>query len=139
MLRLLLAAVFLVVLSVDSEAKSPGICEGAFAKAATVKTKTRKFNAKKLACRTLRDGPKGFQLQCLGKPDSRVVSDRIAAGWSICMIEAGFKESIQGKNDRMKITELRDPKRGILCTMINSAPEPGLEGWSVKMKCFGPR
>ncbi|MEC7656244.1 MAG: hypothetical protein VX416_07810, partial [Pseudomonadota bacterium] len=61
---------------------SPAICDGAFAKAATVKKNVIKFNVKRLACRSLRDGPRGFQLQCFSKRDSRIVADRIAASWA---------------------------------------------------------
>lgn len=139
MFRLLLTATVLVFLIADANAKAPGICEGIFVKAAKVKSKTIKFKVKKLNCRSLRDGPKGFQLQCFSKRDVRVAADRTATGLSGCLTAAGFSESTQGKNDRMKITELRNAEQGILCTLINSAKEAGPNGWSVKMKCFGPR
>ena len=139
MLRFCLVFLALFVLLAEAQAKSPGFCDGAFAKAATVKSKPLAFTAKKLQCRSLRDGPKGFQLRCFGMPDVRVASDRIAEGLHSCLTTAGFTAAIQGKTERMKITELRDAKRGILCTMINSAAAAGVDGWSVKLKCYGPR
>lgn len=139
MFRISLAAIALMFFVGEANAKAPGICGGIFANAAKVKSKTIKFKSKKLACRSLRDGPKGFQLQCFTKRDVRVAADRIAAGLTSCMTKANFTESTQGKNERMKITELRNAKRGILCTLINSAKQSGPTGWSVKMKCFGPR
>ena len=139
MFRLFLAVPVLIFLMADANAKAPGICEGIFVKAAKVKSKTIKFKTKKLACRSLRDGPKGFQLQCFSKRDVRVAADRTAVGLTGCLTSAGFFESTQGKNERMTIKELRHAKQGILCTLINSAKEAGPDGWSVKMKCFGPR
>jgi hypothetical protein len=139
MFRLFLAATVLVFLMVDANAKAPGICEGIFVNAAKVKSKTIQFKTKQLACRSLRDGPKGFQLQCFSKRDVRVAADRIATGLSGCLTAAGFSEATQGQSERMKITELRNAKHGILCTLINSAKEAGPNGWTVKMKCFGPR
>lgn len=139
MFRLILAVCFVLSVVNVSGAKVPPVCEGTFAKAAKVKSKPVKFTAKKLNCRSLRDGPKGFQLQCIGDRDVRVAADRIAAGWANCLADGGFSETPRGKNDRMTITELRNRKRGIVCTLLNSAPEPGIENWSVKMKCFGPR
>jgi len=139
MIRLLFAASVFVFVAGEAFAKPGGICGGAFTKAATVKSKPVKFSAKKLSCRSLRDGPKGFQLQCIGKKDVRVASDRVAAAWANCMMAAGFSEKPQGGNERMKIVEYRDNRGGTFCTLINSAREPGIDGWSVKMKCFGPR
>jgi hypothetical protein len=139
MFRLFLAAPVLIFLMADANAKAPGICESIFVKAAKVQSKTIKFKTNKLACRSLRDGSKGFQLQCFSKRDVRVAADRMAVGLTECLTSAGFSESTQGKNERMTIKELRHAQRSILCTLINSAREAGPDGWSVKMKCFGPR
>lgn len=139
MIQLFLALSVFVFVAGEALAKPGGICSGAFAKAATVKSKPVKFSANKLSCRSLRDGPKGFQLQCIGRKDVRVASDRVAATWANCMMAAGFSEKPQGSNERMKILEYRNNAQGTFCTLINSAPEPGVDGWSVKMKCFGPR
>jgi hypothetical protein len=91
--RLFLAAPVLIFLMADANAKAPGICEGIFVKAAKVQSKTIKFKTKKLACRSLRDGPKGFQLQCFIKRDVRVAADRTAVGLTGCLTSAGFSES----------------------------------------------
>ncbi len=139
MLRVIPFVFALAFFVTESHAKNLGICDGAFSMAAKVKKNTIKFNAKRSACRSLRDGPRGFQLQCFSKRDSRIVADRIEAGWAHCMTQAGFNESPQGRNERMKITELHSPRHRVVCTLIKSAREPGIEGWSVKMKCFGPR
>jgi hypothetical protein len=83
----------------DANAKSPGICEGILVKAATVQSKTIKFKTKKLVFRSLRDGPKGFQLQCFSKRDVRVSADRTAVGLTGCLTSAGSSESTQGKTN----------------------------------------
>ena len=139
MLRFVPLVFALVSFASEGHAMSPAICDGAFAKAATVEKNAIKFNVKRLACRSLRDGPRGFQLQCFSKRDSRIVADRIAASWANCLKSADFGESPQGQSERMKITEHHSPKHRVVCTLINSAREPGIQGWSVKIKCFGPR
>ena len=99
MFRLFLAVPVLIFLMADANAKAPGICEGIFVKAAKVKSKTIKFKTKKLACRSLRDGPKGFQLQCFSKRDVRVAVDRTAVGLTGCLTSAEFSEPTQGKTN----------------------------------------
>jgi len=139
MLRIIPLVFALALIATEGHAKNPAICDGAFAEAAKVKKNAVKFNVKRLSCRSLRDGPRGFQLQCFSKRDSRIVADRIEASWSNCLTNAGFGESPQGQSDRMKITEHHSPKHRVVCTLIKSAREAGIQGWSVKMKCFGPR
>ena len=139
MLRFVPLVFALVLFVSEGHAMSPAICDGAFAKAATVKKNAIKFNVKRLACRSLRDGPRGFQLQCFSKRVSRIVADRIAASWANCLKSADFGVSPQGQSERMKITEHHSPKHRVVCTLINSAREPGIQNWSVKIKCFGPR
>ncbi len=128
MIRLLLVASVFVSVAGEALAKPGGICGGAFAKAATVKSKLVKFSAKKLSCRSLRDGPRGFQLQCIGKKDVRIATDRVAAAWANCMMAAGFSEKPQGSNERMRILEYRNNTHGTSCTLINSARELGIDG-----------
>ena len=63
MIRLLLVASVFVSVAGEALAKPGGICGGAFAKAATLKSKLVKFSAKKLSCRSLGQLHDGGRLQ----------------------------------------------------------------------------
>tara|TARA_E500000331_G_scaffold350591_1_gene395742 strand:+ start:399 stop:701 length:303 start_codon:yes stop_codon:yes gene_type:complete len=82
-----------------ANAKAPGICEGILVNAAKVQSKTIKFKTTKLACRSIRDEPKGFQLQCFSKRDIREAVDRTAVGLTGCLTSAEFSEPTQGKTN----------------------------------------
>ena len=136
----ILVALFASLLFVPAvQAKSPPICGGAFLKAAAVTAQPVTFKAQKLDCRSLKDGPRGYQLQCIGAPELSRDAVRIAYDWSQCMLDAGFRDRPQGQNESIKVTELRHDEDRIVCTLIKSAEDDTRRLWVVKMKCFGPR
>lgn len=134
---IVLLAVLLFTPSVH--AKSPPVCGGTFSKAAAVQAQPVSFQAQRLSCRSLVDGPRGYQLQCIGAPELNQDALRIAHDWSRCLQDAGFRDLPQGQTESVRITELRHDGDRVVCTLIKSAKDDTRRLWVVKMKCFGPR
>lgn len=137
--RLAIAFFSIFLFAPAADAKSPQICGGAFATAATVTAQPVNFAAQRLNCRSLKDGPRGYQLQCIGTPELHRDARRIAYDWTQCLQDAGFRDLPQGENGSIKVTELRHDEDRVVCTLIKSAKDDTRRLWVVKMKCFGPR
>jgi hypothetical protein len=116
-----------------------GPCGNVFEKAATLKRKPLPIKADGLACRSLGDGPKGYRLQCLGKPLPGAKVREVARRWSRCLEGGGFGQAERGHGESIRITEFRHVGRRIVCTMIRKATDEGAETWRIKMTCYGPR
>ena len=139
MFRIAFAFLSVVLFVSTASAKTSAICGGAFIKAATVSARPVSFDAQRLTCRSLKDGPRGYQLQCFGTPELPADATLTAWNWTRCLTDAGFRITPQGENDSIRITDLRHESGGVVCTLINSAKDDTRRLWSVKMKCFGPR
>lgn len=129
----------------QSSSKSPPIatsdilCGDAFVKAQRVRTKPISFAVSRMKCRSLRDGPRGYQLQCFGEPVVIDTANVIEESWTRCLRDAGFTHRPQGSNGDIRVTHLRHRADRIVCQLINATTGASGEQWRVKMKCFGPR